>query len=218
MPGRRLLALVLGLAATALPVAAMAEDGYRLWLRYDRLPPQSIDAYRPRLASTVVPGTSATFDAIRTELGDGFSGLLGQPVPVAADIDRDGAVVVGTPRSSPIIAGLAWDPRLAQLGPEGFLIRSVRLGGHAITVIASQAEIGALYGTFHFLRLVQTLRPVDNLDVSQHPRLRLRLLDHWDNLDGTIERGYAGRSLWDWKALPLAPGRGSATLPAPMPP
>jgi alpha-glucuronidase len=206
MPGRRLLGLVLGLAATALPVSVLAEDGYRLWLRYDRLPEQSINAYRPRLASIVVPGTSATLDAIRTELLDGFSGLLGQPVPVAADADRDGAVVVGTPRSSQVIAGLAWGPRLAQLGPEGFLIRSVRLGGHAITVIASQAEIGALYGAFHYLRLVQTFQPVDGLDVSEHPRLRLRLLDHWDNLDGTIERGYAGRSLWDWKALPLTPG------------
>ena len=75
-----------------------------------------------------------------------------------------------------------------------------------MTVIASDGEIGALYGAFHFLRLVQTLQPVDDLDVSQQPRLRLRVLDHWDNLDGTIERGYAGRSLWDWKALPEAPG------------
>ncbi|HEX8118485.1 MAG TPA: alpha-glucuronidase, partial [Pyrinomonadaceae bacterium] len=40
------------------------------------------------------------------------------------------------------------------------------------------------------------------LDVAQKPRLRLRVLNHWDNLDGTIERGYAGRSLWDWDALP----------------
>ena len=189
-----------------LPFSARAEDGYRLWLRYDRLPERSIDAYRPRLASVVVPGGSATLDAIRTELVDGCSGLLGQPVPVAADIDRDGAVVVGTPKSSPIIAGLGWGRQLAELGPEGFRIRSVRLGGHRVNVIASDGEIGALYGAFHFLRLVQTLRPIDDLDVSQRPRLRLRVLDHWDNLDGSIERGYAGRSLWDWKALPEAPG------------
>ncbi len=204
MPGRRLLGLVLGLA-TSLPVSAMAEDGYRLWLRYDRLPEQSINAYQPRLKSVVIPGNSATLDAIRTELVDGFSGLLGHPVPAAGTVDRDGAVVVGTPRSSPIIASLGWGPRLAELGPEGFRIHSVKLGGRAITVVASDGEIGALYGAFHFLRLVQTLRPVENLDVTEQPRLRLRLLNHWDNLDGTIERGYAGRSLWDWKSLPEAP-------------
>lgn len=204
MPHRRLIGLVLGLAI-ALPSLASAEDGYRLWLRYDRLPERAIDADRPRLAAVVVPGGSATFDAIRTELVDGLSGLLGQEMPVAADVDRDGAVVVGTPRSSPAIAGLGWGRQLAELGLEGFLIRSVRLGGHTATVIASEGEVGALHGTFHLLRLVQTLRPVDNLDMAQRPRLRLRVLDHWDNLDGSVERGYAGRSLWDWKSLPGSP-------------
>jgi Glycosyl hydrolase family 67 middle domain len=43
-------------------------------------------------------------------------------------------------------------------------------------------------------------------DVSQRPRLRLRVLDHRDNLDGSIERGHAGRSPWNWKAPPGAPG------------
>jgi alpha-glucuronidase len=205
MPNRRFIGLVLGFATT-LPLSSRAEDGYRLWLRYDRLPERVIDSYRPRLASVVVPGGSATLDVIRTELVDGFSGLLGHPVTVAADVDRDGAVIVGTPRNSPIIAGLGWGRRLAELGPDGFWIRSVRLDGRAVTVIASDGEVGALYGAFHFLRLVQTLRPVDALDLSQRPRLRLRVLDHWDNLDGSIERGYAGRSLWEWKALPDAPG------------
>jgi alpha-glucuronidase len=205
MPDRRFVGLVLGLAA-AWPISARAEDGHRLWLRYDRLPERVLGAYRPRLASVVVPAGSATFDAVRTELVDGLSGLLGHPVPVAGDVDRAGAVVVGTPRSSPIIAGLEWGPRLAKLGPEGFLIRSTRLGPRPVTVIASDGEKGVLYGAFHLLRLVQTLRPIDELDVSQQPRLRLRVLDHWDNLDGSIERGYAGRSLWDWKALPEAAG------------
>ena len=153
----------------------------------------------------VVPGGSATLDAIRTELVDGCSGLLGRPVPIAGDVDRDGAVVVGTPASSPIIAGLDWGRQLAGLGPEGFRIRSVKLGPHTVTVIASEGEVGALYGAFHFLRLLQTLRPIDALDVSQRPRLRLRVLDHWDNLDGSVERGYAGRSLWHWEAPPGTP-------------
>jgi alpha-glucuronidase len=49
---------------------------------------------------------------------------------------------------------------------------------------------------------MQTLQPLENLNVNQSPRLHLRVLDHWDNLDGSVERGYAGRSLWDWSALP----------------
>ena len=182
--------------------SARAEDGYRLWLRYDPLPKPMIGLYRPHLTSIVVQGSSATLDAIRTELSQGCTGLLGSSIPLAEKVDRDGALIVGTPKSSPLIAGLRWKQQLDSLGPEGYRIRSVKLGGRSLTVIASNGEIGALYGVFHFLRLVQTLQSINKLDVSEKPRLQLRLLNHWDNLDGSIERGYAGESLWDWKALP----------------
>ena len=185
-----------------LGAAVKAEDGYRLWLRYDALPEPARDAYRPRVTSLVAPGDSATLDAIRRELVNGCAGLLGQPLPSAGAVERDGAVVIGTPESSPLIRGLNWGRQLAALGPEGFRIRSVRLRGRAVTVIASAGEVGALYGAFHFLRLIQTLQPLGSLDVSERPRLQRRVLNHWDNLDGSIERGYAGRSLWDWKTLP----------------
>jgi alpha-glucuronidase len=193
--GHWLLIVWLAVGATAL-----ADDGYRLWLRYDPLPREMIEVYRPRVTAVVVAGSSPTLDSIRTELINGCSGLLGSTVPAVGSIDRDGSIVVGTPATSPLIAGLKWE--LAGLGPEGFRIRSVKLQSHTGTVIASDSEIGALYGAFHFLRLMQTLQPINNLDVSQKPRLQVRVLNHWDNLDGSIERGYAGRSLWDWAALP----------------
>ena len=106
MSHQKIIGLILGLA-TALPLSATAEDGYRLWLSYDRLPERVLAAYRTRVASVVVPGSSPTLDAIRTELVTGCSGLLGQPIPVAADIDRDSAWSSARPRarqSSP-----AWD-------------------------------------------------------------------------------------------------------------
>jgi len=182
-----------------------AEDGYRLWLRYELLPRQTVDGYRSHVRYLVVSGRSATLDAARSELVVGCSGLLGSKIPVADSVDsfgRDGAVVVGTPASSTLIAGLKWQQQLAELGPEGFRIRSLRAGGRRVIVIASSSETGALYGAFHFLRLMQTLQPLANLDVSEKPRLKIRMLDHWDNLDGSVERGYAGASLWDWNALP----------------
>src|SRR5262245_44184361 len=128
---RRMFGFVLCLAVASqlsAGVTARAEDGYRLWLRYDPLPGRALHAYRPRVTSVVVPGGSATLSAIRTELVDGSSGLLGRPVPTASVVDRDGAVVVGTPTSSPMIAGLGWGRQLADLGPEGFRLRSVKVG------------------------------------------------------------------------------------------
>jgi alpha-glucuronidase len=178
------------------------EDGYRLWLRYGPLPSKTIESYRPHITSLVVPGDSATLDAIRTELVHGCTGLLGKDVPFANNLDRNGAVIVGTPQTSRQIARLGWGRQLAQLGPEGFLIRATKIKRHSAIIIAANTETGALYASFHFLRLLQTLQPIDHLNVSQRPRLQLRVMDHWDNLDGSIERGYAGRSLWNWNELP----------------
>jgi alpha-glucuronidase len=180
------------------------EDGYRLWLRYDPLPREMIRIYSSRATSVVVPGNSATLQTIRTELVNGLSGLLGHDISAANEPAGDGAVIVGTPKTSPLIAGLKWERQLLSLGAEGFRIRSVKLGSRSMTVIASNSEVGALYGAFYFLRLMQTLESISSLDVTQKPRVQLRMLDHWDNLDGTIERGYAGRSLWNWSELPDA--------------
>lgn len=199
---RILCSTVVALLVCVSALAAPVEDGYRLWLRYDPLPAVNADAYRSLITSVVVTGDSATQAAIRKELGEACSGLLGRPVSVTNQVTDAGAVIVGTPKSSTVIAGLNLDQQLTALGPEGFLIRSVKIGDHPVTVIASASDVGALYGAFHFLRLVQTLQPIDALNVSETPRLKLRLLNHWDNLDGTIERGYAGRSLWNWKKLP----------------
>jgi alpha-glucuronidase len=163
-----------------------ADDGYRLWLRYEQLPARSLNVYRERIKSMAVHGKSATFDAIRRELRLGCSGLFGAPVVV--DDRTDASVVVE----------VRHDADLKRLGPEGFRIRTT---GNRI-VITSTTDTGALYGAFHFLRLLQTEQPIDRLQIDQTPRLKLRLLNHWDNLDRTIERGYAGKSLWDWDELP----------------
>ena len=188
--------LVLCLLCLFVATNVKAEDGYRLWLRYDQLPSPLVNVYRERIKSIAVQGDSKTFDAIRSELSQGCAGLLGTPVPVG-DGDR-ASVVVGLPQTSTLIRKLQWEAELEKLGPEGFRIRANR----DVIVIASTTDIGALYGAFHFLRLLQTGQPLDRLQLDQKPALKLRLLNHWDNLDRSIERGYAGKSLWNWDELP----------------
>src|SRR5262249_20169924 len=87
---RRCKAWAVSIAITVLFFAlgvAKAEDGYRLWLRYDPLPKQVIDGYRPRVTAIVAQGGSATMEAIREELAAGFSGLLGGSIPVLERLD-----------------------------------------------------------------------------------------------------------------------------------
>ncbi|RRJ39103.1 alpha-glucuronidase [Xanthomonas vasicola pv. musacearum] len=183
-----------GLLAT---VSARAEDGYDLWLRYQPL--ANAAQLRDSASQLVVVGDSPTLHAARDELARGLQGLLGNtPLHVDA-VTRDGAIVLAA-ASAPQIAALKLDTR--QLGREGYLIRSVRLDGHRITAIVGGSDIGVLYGAFHLLRLLQTGQSLAALDVRQSPRLQLRMLNHWDNLDGLVERGYAGASLWNWQTLP----------------
>ncbi len=183
-----------------LTATVKADDGYRLWLRYDQLPSQSLKRYRERIKSIAVQGQSATFDSIRRELSLGCTGLLGRTVVVS---DRDDAsVVVGLPQTLTLIRKLGWEADLKNLGPDGFRIRTIKATNGPVIVIASTTDIGALYGTFHFLRLLQTDQSVDRLKLDQSPRIKLRILNHWDNIDRSIERGYAGKSLWNWDELP----------------
>ena len=69
-------------------------------------------------------------------------------------------------------------------------------------VISAEKETGLLYGVYHILRLQQTHSAITNLNITEKPSYDIRILNHWDNLDGTIERGYAGHSLWKWEDLP----------------
>ena len=192
--------LVLGGLLCMQAAGARAEDGYDLWLRYAPAAPASVEHYRSRTTQLVMPAPSATLAAAHAELLRGLAGLTGRAPEAVAAITREGAVVAGTAASSPLVAGLRLDTR--PLGNEGYLIRSVRVDGQAATVITANTDVGVLYGSFHFLRLLQTGQAIDALDVRESPRVKLRVLNHWDNLDGYVERGYAGASIWDWHALP----------------
>ena len=177
-----------------------ADDGYRLWLRYEPLPEPSLNIYRQQLKSISVQGKSPTFEVIRNELRAASTGLLGAPIDVGDS--EDASVVVGLPETSLLIRKQHWQAELKQLGPDGYRIRTVKVGNRNTVVIAGTTDVGVLYGTFHFLRLLQTGQPLDRLQIDQRPALKLRLLNHWDNRDRSIERGYAGKSLWNWEELP----------------
>jgi alpha-glucuronidase len=187
--------LCLLLLVVAAPVPVRAETGADLWLRYRLLPddPQRA-AYRRELETFAITFTSPTGETIARELTRGLTGLLGVRV-ARAEEGSAAALVIGT-TASPEIRALGWDAAFKDLGDEGFVIRRATITRAPVVVVASRGEAGALYGAFHLLRLVQLRRPLDRIDVAEHPRLGRRLLNHWDNLDGTIERGYAGRSFF----------------------
>jgi len=191
------------LLAILLPSLLQAEDGYQLWLRDKKIDDaQLLQTYSGLAGEIVVQGDSPTLSAIREELHQDLSGLLGSDVALADKVTQNGAVLVGTPASSPLIAALNLQADLNTQGDDGYIVRSVTSNNNTVTVIASKTETGALYGAFHFLRLLQTQQDISHLDISEKPKFQRRLLNHWDNLNGSVERGYAGKSIWQWDDLP----------------
>ncbi|MFD7919457.1 alpha-glucuronidase family glycosyl hydrolase [Streptomyces sp. NPDC059740] len=179
------------------------EDGYDLWLRYRQVDdPDRLTRYRAALSSFVRQGGGPLQESAARELERGLTGLLGVPVRQREDAPSGAALVVGTPASSDLVRELVPAGDLAELGEEGYVVRRVTRRGGTRTVVAARTDRGVLYGAFHLLRLLQTGQPLDHLDLTERPAAALRLADHWDNADGSIERGYAGRSFFDWEKLP----------------
>ena len=77
---------------------------------------------------------------------------------------------------------------------DGYTIKS-----HGSKIVISAAnDAGLLYGAYHLLRLQQMGASTASLDISEQPAYELRILNHWDNPNGTVERGFAGRSIFQY--------------------
>jgi alpha-glucuronidase len=177
-----------------------AEDGYRLWLRYDKISDKSLlAAYKTQLSGLLLEGKSPTLAVIKEELINGISGLLDSKFSLIGSI-QEHSLVIGTPTGSSRIASLSLP--LDKLTTDGFLISTQKISGKNCIVIAANTETGVLYGSFHFLQLLQTHKSIAQLNIISSPKIQYRLLNHWDNMNRSVERGYAGFSIWKWHLLP----------------
>lgn len=173
------------------------DDGYDLWLKYRKIGDTAkLNAYGERLSSVLIPGKSDTQRIIQDEVVRALGGLLGMNISVQKTMAKRQGLIIATAHELAALTDLDWAGDVASVGDEGYLIRNAEIKGASCLVITANEDIGLLYGTFHLLRLMQTGQSVNALDIGSRPRIQYRLLNHWDNLDGSIERGYAGKSLW----------------------
>lgn len=194
-----ILGLLLFTAGSAASSIIEGEDGYRLWLKYDLVSNEKLQhAYTRQVADFYVSGESDTMQIIRDELNYALRGLLSQAKQVS---ESEAALVVASGSKAATIAR-SHNLDLDAVGDEGYLVQQLVSGDSSQIVVLANSDVGALYGTYRLLRQIQTHQPLDNLAVSSKPDIDLRVLNHWDNLDRHVERGYAGESIWDWHKLP----------------
>jgi alpha-glucuronidase len=152
-------------------LALHAETGANAWLRYEPL------ANPPALPAVVAIATDAPL--LRTaqqEIIRGLRGMTGRVLRAESGTPREAAIILRTGATTPL---------------DGYTIRPE--GGNI--VISAANDRGVLYGAFAFLR---HLAIGESFIETSPPHVAARWVNEWNNLDGTIERGYAGRSIfWD---------------------
>ncbi len=186
------------------------EDGYELWLRYPRCSDALVEQYAPLLDSIAIHADTPTLRAAKLELERAVPKLLGNKPSFDGSSPAGLHIVVGSALPRTLREAISHDGSNLQrklidatptLGRDGYIID--RHAGSADGIlIAAPTDVGALYGCFALLRALQTETKVARLSHQSKPKVELRMLNHWDNLDRTIERGYAGFSLWNWQHLP----------------
>lgn len=178
-------------------------DGYELWLRYDKIEEsQAITEYKKLTSSIYFVNGSAILDNAKKELIKGTSGLLGETVYFTDAWSSLNSMVIAKKSNLDVEIVKSLGTDFDKIGKEGFIIKTIRQRGKDILLITANEDIGILYGVFRFLHLMKTEQTFVGSKLLDAPKIDLRMLNHWDNLDRSVERGYAGFSLWNWQKLP----------------
>lgn len=172
------------------------ENGYKLWLRYAPVADKKFQEYKETLSNIFISSDVSTAGVIAEELKKGLSGMLGITPTIHQAKETVSFLHISTKQGDGIS-----NKDIMNIGKEGYIIKSVQRRNNKIILIKSAGDAGLLYGTFHLLRLIQTQQPLDNIHVTEKPQISLRMLNHWDNLDGSVERGYSGASIFKWNDL-----------------
>ena len=173
----------------------MIDLDYQCWLQYTPIQNSSRrQDYQNWCNNLVIPVTTLVVNSAREEVVYALKKMVSiEPVVSEAPLQKK-FVLFGIYGDSPLVDA-AYGPEEATLDQEGYLIKTLRREGMEYLVITALTDRGLLYGSYHFLRLLQTEQDLCALQIREAPTNPLRLINHWDNMDGTIERGYAGRSI-----------------------
>src|SRR6185437_13378476 len=171
-----------------------AETGYDAWLRYRPIDEPAVRQTFDRLPQSVaILGRSPVLSSARSEIIRAVKGMLGRTLRANDKLSED-AVVLGTLDSM-----RAAFPELSTPGDltgGGYWLKAATVNGRSLLLVAGQDERGVLYGAFALIRKMALHERLDHLDEESNPYAPIRWVNEWDNLDGSIERGYGGRSIF----------------------
>lgn len=182
---------------------AFSNDGYKLWLDYQPISDPGIKNEIEELLSGVyIFGEDPTYEVIGNELDLASQKMIGQTTKFNSIDKKNAPFWLGTRTQLSQFLSMPQQVEVKALGEDGYWMGPIELDGKKHYAIVGNRPIGVLYGVYNFLKLIQTETFDRSLLITDYPKVKLRMLNHWDNLDKTVERGYAGASIWDWHKLP----------------
>ncbi|HMR19704.1 MAG TPA: alpha-glucuronidase family glycosyl hydrolase, partial [Sphingobacterium sp.] len=182
----------------------LADEGYGLWLSYEKIKDKEcLASYQNAFGTVYVLGDSPTLSLAQEELQRGLSVLLDKTVHIQKRKSSGAnSLIVASQYNLARADKQLLKAELTKLRDNSFLIKDIKKGNRSLLYVVGKDDVGTLYGVFHLLRLLQTNALLAGIDQYQQPKVQWRMLNHWDNLNRTVERGYAGLSIWKWDELP----------------
>ena len=178
-------------------------NDYKLWLKYNKIENHDLSqAYSKTTNAVYIANIGDIIKNAKRELSLALPQMLGTQVTYESSITSETTLIIDVFNNLPEDLKLAVKKNIENIDKEGFIIQSISRNNTPLTIITSKEEIGLLYGTFRFLREMQMHENISAKTIVDSPKIQLRMLNHWDNLDRSVERGYAGFSLWNWQKLP----------------
>ncbi|MBF4472651.1 alpha-glucuronidase family glycosyl hydrolase [Flavobacterium sp. HJJ] len=194
----RMIVLIFGISW-----CASAQKDYKLWLQYNTVTDLNLKTeYLSNVQGITVLGKSETMSIAAKELQSALNAMLGKKINAGEKSEGNNNIIIGSKASlKPEILKII-ESDFNRINDEGYIVKSININNAKHIVISAKKDVGVLYGVFNFLRLIQTNKSIEKLNIADSPATNIRILNHWDNLDRTVERGYAGFSLWNWHKLP----------------
>lgn len=176
--------------------SASAQDGYDLWLNYDKVENQEyVDHIKGSILNVYSKNNSEVLTAAKDELKMAFSKMFDHNLK---DAMSNGNNAINLILKEDFPSTLR--PRNLEDHDDAYAI-DYSTTTNSITIVGN-TEVGILYGCFDLIKSLQLGKQLSAAETASAPKVDVRILNHWDNLDRTVERGYAGVSLWNWHRLP----------------
>lgn len=170
---------------------------YRAWLQYRPIENQDLlDSYKGYASSIYVATKSSITKSATDELTNALHTMIGVSPKVVENITDQSTIILGKFKDLPIEEFGLNTETFADLNQDSYVLKTVEYQDEKKIIIVGKTDRGVLYGSFHLLRLLQSNAAIDGLNITEVPRNQLRMINQWDNIDGSIERGYAGKSIF----------------------